>query len=96
MGIGMRSLIGCWVACALLGCAEAPPAGVAEAEAHTGEAAFMQQRLSRSARDLRVERMARGVRKISLQGHFQHVAVVERAADGAARRACLDRSQSGL
>ena len=96
MGVGMRGLVGCWVACALLGCAAVQPSAPVEGEARGADVAFMQQRLSRSSRDLRVERMAHGVRKISLQGGFQHVSVVERAAGGVARRACLDRPQSGF
>ncbi|HKP60755.1 MAG TPA: hypothetical protein VJV78_28700 [Polyangiales bacterium] len=96
MGVGMRGLMGWWVACALWGCAEVPAPRPAEQEARPADVAFMQQRLSRSARDLQVERMGRGVRKISLQGRFQHVAVVSRTDAGVARRACLDRPQSGF
>jgi hypothetical protein len=40
--------------------------------------------------------MPRGVRKISLQGRFEHVAVVQRVAGGSPQRACLDRLLAGF
>ena len=87
----MHGLIGLLVL-ALVACVEEhsstePPAPASQS---------MQQMVSRSSRDLRVEHMPHGVRKISLQGRFQHVAVVERAAGGAAQRACLDRPLAGF
>jgi hypothetical protein len=92
----MRGLIGCLLACALGACADARVATPAQSEARSAPFQSMQQTLSRSSRDLRVERMPHGVRKISLQGRFQHVAVVERAAGGSVQRACLDRPLTGL
>jgi hypothetical protein len=92
----MCGLIGCVLACALAACAEARLSTPPEAEARSAPFESMQQTLSRSSRDLRVERMPRGVRKISLQGRFQHVAVVERAAGSSVQRACLDRPLAGF
>jgi hypothetical protein len=92
----MRGLIGCVLVCALGACAEARLSTPPEAEARSTPFQSMQHTLSRSSRDLRVERMPRGVRKISLQGRFQHVAVVEHAVGSPAQRACRDRPLTGL
>ena len=88
----MCGSIGCLLVLTLVACAEArSPAAPEPADSQP-----MQQMMSRSSRDLHVEHMAHGVRKISLQGRFRHVAVVERVADGVAQRACLDRPPAGF
>jgi hypothetical protein len=92
----MRGLMVCSLALALVGCAEARSSTPLESESRTAPFQAMQQTMSRSSRDLRVEHMANGVRKISLQGRFRHVAVVERVADGSPQRACLDRPLAGF
>jgi hypothetical protein len=89
-------LIGCSLALALAACAEARSSTPLESEPRPSDWQAMQQELSRSSRDLRVENMPRGVRKVSLQGRFQHVAVVERMAGGSPQRACLDRPLAGF
>ena len=92
----MRGLVVCSLALALVGCAEARSSIPSESESRNASFEPMQQMMSRSSRDLRVEHMAHGVRKISLQGRFRHVAVVERVGGGSPQRACLDRPLAGF
>lgn len=91
----MRGLIGCSLALALAACVEARSPAQREVEVRAPEWQAVQESLARSSRDLRVEHLEHGVRKISLQGRFRHVEVVEHAEGSSPQRACLDHPLAG-